>query len=102
MNEHHLTPGNFDREFRGKLRYGHGFEHQDLERAKGIISDAVGHVEQKMHTSRGMGAEHLDTAMKFLNKEHSGWKGLPEHQKQHIETALKEHFDIAEPEQETT
>lgn len=98
MDEHRLTPENFDRELRGSLRYGHGFEHKDLERAKGILGDAIEHVAQKEKTSRGMAGEHLDTAMKFLNEKHEGWKNLPEHQKSHIETALKEHFGITEEE----
>lgn len=100
MNEHRLTPENFDREIRGTLRYGHGFEHADLERAKGIVTDAIAHVAQKTGTKYGMGAQHLDTALQFLNKRHEGWKKLPEHQKQHIEATLKEHFGITEPEQE--
>ena len=103
MKEHHLTPDNFDRNegVRHILRYGHGFEHKDLERAKGIIGDAIAHVEHKTGTSSGMGANHLDIAMKFLNKEHAGWKKLPEHQRQHIEAALKENFNITEPEEES-
>lgn len=99
MNDFRLTPHNFDRTVRDTLRYGHGFEHADLERAKGIMSDAIAHVERKTGTHSGMGAQHLDTAMTFLHKEHADWKKLPERQKQHIETALKEHFGIAEPEQ---
>lgn len=101
MNDLRLTPHNFDRTFRATLRYKHGFEHADLERAKGIMSDAIAHVEHKTGTSSGMRAHHLDTAMKFLNKEHEEWKKMPEHQKQHIETALKEHFGVAEPEQKS-
>ena len=100
MNEYRLTPENFDRGFRKTLRYRHGFEHEDLERAKGIISDAIQHVEHKTGTSSGLGARHFDTAMKFLNEEHGGWKKLPEHQRRHIETALKESFGIAEPKRE--
>lgn len=101
MNDYRLTPDNFDRGLRETLRYKHGFEHTDLERAKGIIGDAIEHVERKTSTSSGMGAHHLDTAMKFLNKDHAGWKKLPEHQKSHIEAALKEHFGIAEEQKET-
>ncbi len=44
-----------------------------------------------------MGAKHLDMAMKFLNKDHAGWKKLSDH----IETALKERFGIAEQEKES-
>lgn len=101
MNEHHLTPDNFDKGFRETLRFKHGFEHADIERAKGIISDAIAHIEHKTGTSSGIGAHHLDTAMKFLKKDHKEWKGLPEHKRQHIEEALKQHFGIAEPEKET-
>ncbi len=101
MNEHHLTLGNFDGGLRDTLRYKHGFEHSDLERAKGIIGDAIGHVEHKTGTSSGMGVNHLETAMKFLKEDHAGWKKLPEHQRQHIEDALKEHFDVTEPETES-
>jgi len=96
MDKHKITPDNFDRGIRNTLRYGHSFEHGDLERAKGIITDAIEHVQHKTGTSSGMGAQHLDTAMKFLNKKHEAWKKLPEHQKRHIETALKEHFGIEE------
>ena len=101
MNEHHLTLGNFDRDngVRHILRYGHWFEHADLEHAKEIIGAAIEHVEPKEKTT-GMGADHLDTAMKFLNKDHAGWKALPDFKKQHIEAALKEHFKIPEPKQE--
>ena len=102
MNEHHLTPDNFDRGLRNTLRFQHGFQHADLERAKGIVSDAIEHIEHKTGTSSGMGAHHLDTAMKFLNKDHAEWKKLPEHQKQHIEEALKEHFGITGPEKDVT
>ena len=99
MDNYRLTPHNFDTGgLRNTLRYKHGFEHAELERAKGIIGEAIEHVEHKTGTSSGMGAHHLDTAMKFLNEDHTGWKKIPEHQKQHIETALKEHFGIAEPE----
>ena len=100
MDNYRLTPHNFDRKLRQDLRFGHGFEHQDLERAKGIVSDAIGHIEQKTGTSSGMGAKHLDTAMEFLNEKHEGWKKLPDYQKRHIETALKEHFGVTEPDQE--
>jgi len=101
MNEYRLTPHNFDTGgLRNDLRFRHGFEHADLERAKGIIGEAIEHVEHKMGTNSGLGAKHLDTAIKFLNKDHAGWKKLPEHQRQHIETALKKHFNIAEPEEE--
>ena len=99
MEKHHLTLDNFDRGLRETLRYKHRFEHADLERAKGIIGDAIEHVEHKTGTSSGMGAYHLDTAMKFLNKDHDGWKKLPEHQRQHIEEALKEHFGVVEQEE---
>lgn len=100
MDTHRLTPDNFDNGLRETLRYKHNFDHADIERAKGILSEAIAHVEHKTGTSSGMGANHLDTAMKFLKEDHAGWKKLPEHQRQHIETALKEHFDIAEPEKE--
>src|SRR3989344_1412508 len=63
MEKHHLTLDNFDRGLRETLRYKHRFEHADLERAKGIIGDAIEHVEHKTGTSSGMGAHHLDTAM---------------------------------------
>lgn len=96
MTEQRLTPDNFDRELRGTLRFQHGFEKRDLDRAKSILSDAVGHIEKKMDTHHGMGAQHLDAAMEFLNKKHPGWKDMPEHQKRHIESALKEHFGITE------
>ena len=96
MSEHRLTPDNFDRSIRPVLRYGSGFEHKDLERAKGIVGDAIEHVEYRTNTSSGMGAHHLDMAMKFLNKEHKEWKKLPEHQKKHIEAALRGHFGISE------
>lgn len=96
--ETRLTADNFDREIRETLRYKHNFGHEDLERTKGIMSDVIAHVQDKMDTKRGMGAEHLDTAMKFLKKDHAGWNKLPEHQQRHIETALKEHFGIAEAE----
>lgn len=102
MNEHHLTLGNFDKGLRETLRYKHGFEHSDLERAKGIIGDVIEHVEHKTRTSSGMSAHHLDTAMKFLKEDHAGWKKLPEHQRQHIEEALEEHFGVTKPEKETT
>lgn len=103
MNEYRLTPHNFDTGgLRNTLRFGHGFGHEDLERARGIIGDAIEHVEHKTNTSSGMGAHHLDTAMKFLNKDHAVWKKLPEHQKTHIEAALREHFGIAESEKETS
>ncbi|OYV63803.1 MAG: hypothetical protein B7X03_00555, partial [Parcubacteria group bacterium 21-58-10] len=70
MNDYRLTPHNFDTGgFRDSLRYGHGFEHADLERAKGIVSDAIAHIEHTTGTSSGMGAKHLDMAMKFLNKD---------------------------------
>ena len=101
MNEYRLTPHNFDTGgLRNTLRFQHGFEHKDLERAKSIVVDAIAHVEQKEKTNRGMSADHLDTAMKFLNKDHGGWKKLPEHQKTHIEAALREHFGIVESNEE--
>lgn len=101
MNDYKLTPHNFDKGLRETLRFKHDFGHEDLERAKGIIGDAIAHVEHKTGTSSGMRADHLDTAMKFLNKEHAGWKKLPEHQRQRIEEALKENFGINEPEAES-
>lgn len=100
MNDYRLTPDNFDRGLRETLRYAHGFDHDALEKTKEIMSDAIAHVEHKTGTGSGMGAHHLDTAMHFLNKDHKVWKGLPEHQKRHIEDALKEHFKVAEPEEE--
>jgi len=96
MNERRLTPERFDSHVREKLRYGHGFEHADLERAKGMVSDAISHVEKVHHTSHGMGAEHLDTALKFLKEKHPGWKGWAPHKQAHVEAALKEHFGIEE------
>lgn len=103
MNDSRLTPGNFDKKIRNTLRYGHGFGYEDLERAKGIVSDAIEHVERKTNTSSGMGAHHLDIAMKYLKEDPAGkveWKKVPEHQRAHIEDALKEYFDIKEPEEE--
>ena len=100
MSDTRLTQDNFDRALRETLRYRHGFAHADIERTKGIVGDAIKHIEQKTDTSSGMGAHHLDTAMKFLKKEHAEWKKLPEHQKRHIAAALKEHFGIAEPDRE--
>ena len=99
MHEHNLTSQNFDRKLRPELRFGHGFDHAELERAKGIMDDVVKHVGEKAKTKYGMGAEHFDIAMKYLHKDHEGWKKLPEHQKEHIETALKDHFGISEPEE---
>lgn len=96
MIERRITKEGFDTDLRGRLRFGHGFEHADLERAKGIIGDAIKHIEDKTGTRYGMGAQHLDTAMKYLHKEHEGWRGLSDAKKAHIETALKEHFGIAE------
>ena len=105
MNDYRLTPRNFDTGgLRDDLRYKHGFEHADLERAKGIILKAVEHVEHKTNTSSGMSSHHLDTAMKFLNKNHSikaEWRKIPEQQRSHIEAALKEHFNITKPEKGT-
>lgn len=100
MNERRLTPANFDNDnsIRHALRYKYDFGHEDLERAKGIISDAIEHVEHKTGTSSGLSGNNLDTAMKFLNKDHEEWKRLPEHKRERITAALKEHFDIVEPE----
>lgn len=94
MNEKHITVADFDRHIRPVLRYGSGFEHADLERAKGIVSDAIAHVEHKANTKLGMTAGHLDMAMKYLNEEHEGWKDLPDFKKRHIESALRGHFGI--------
>lgn len=96
MNDIRLTPENFDRDFRRNLFLHHDFEPRDLDRAKEIIGDAIEHVTQKTGTRHSMTAEHLDTALKFLNTEHAGWKKLPEHQRSHLEAALREHFGITE------
>ena len=105
MTDYRITPHNFDTGgIRSSLRFQHGFEHADLERAKGIILKAVEHVEHKTNTSHGMDSHHLDTAMKFLNEDHTvkaEWRKIPEHQRAHIEAVLKDHFNIAEPEKET-
>ena len=96
MNDIRLTLHHFDSSLRKTLRYKYEFDHKDLERAKGIMSDAIAHVEHKFDTKLGMKAEHLDTAMEFLNKEHAEWRKLPEHQKRDIEATLKGHFGIEE------
>ena len=98
MSDYRLTPHNFDTGgLRHSLRYVHQFEHADIERAKGVILKAVEHVEHKTGTSSGMGAHHLDMAMKFLNKD-PAWKKIPPTQRTHIETALGDHFGVAEGE----
>ncbi|GEM_PF-3249487 len=96
MSDIRLTPHNFDTHFRNTLRYKHGFEHADLERAKSIMGDVIGHVEHKFDTKLGMKAEHFDAALEFLNKEHKDWKALPDYKRAHIESALREHFGIEE------
>lgn len=89
-----LTADNFDRTIREKLRYGHEFGHEDLERAKGIVENAVAHVQDKMDTKRGMAAHHFDTAMDYLHKHDEGWKKLPEHKRAAITATLKSHFGL--------
>jgi hypothetical protein len=96
MEEHHLTPDNFDSGLRDTLRYKHGFEHADLERAKGIVGDVHEFLKEKGHTKLGLSKEHFDTTMEFLNKKHVEWKNLSDSKKAHIETALKEHFGLHE------
>lgn len=96
MNNYRLTPDRFDKDLRSTLRYRHEFDHEDLEKAKGIVHDAVEHIAQKMDTKRGMGAEHLDTAMNYLHEEHEGWRKLPEHKKRAIETTLRQHFGMTD------
>jgi len=96
MSDTRLTSHNFDSHLRDTLRYKHGFEHADLERAKRIIGDVVEHVEHKFNTKFGMKAGHFDTALEFLNKEHKEWKALPDFKRAHIESALREHFGIEE------
>ncbi len=79
------------------MRFGHeGHRFDSAERAHlaGIVTDVVGHIEKKMDTKHGMGAEHFDEAMKFLNKDHEGWKKLPDPQKRAFEAHLKERFGI--------
>lgn|SRR3989344_2150591 len=104
MSDYRLTPHNFDTGgLRSSLRHEHKFEHTDIERAKGVILKAVEHVEHKTNTNSGMGAHHLDMAMNFLNKDpaiKSEWKKIPSTQRAHIETALKDHFGVAEAEKE--
>ncbi len=104
MENYRLTPHNFDTGgLRNSLRFQHGFEHADLERAKEVILKGIEHVEHKTKTTSGMGAHHFDIAMKYYKENPEGkaeWKRIPEHQRPHVEAALKEHFDIAEPEQE--
>lgn len=96
MNGIRFTPHNFDSSLRDSLRYKHGFEHADLEKAKSILGDAVEHVGHTFDTKLGMKAEHFDTALEFLNKEQKEWKALPDFKRAHIESALREHFGIAE------
>lgn len=96
MSDIRLTPHNFDTHLRSALRYKHGFEHADLERAKGIVGDAIEHVEHKYDTKLGMKAEHFDSALEYLHKEHKDWKALSEYKRAHIESALREHFGIEE------
>ncbi len=97
MNDHRITPHNFDRTLRETLRYRHGFSHEDLERTKSIVSDAIAHIEKKAGTSRGLGAQHLDMAMKFLREDHPDWKRLSENKQKHIEMALRDHLGETEP-----
>jgi len=100
MNEHALTSDRFDSDkgVRHILRYGHGFEYADLERAKSVVTDAIAHVEHKTGRT-GMSADDLPTAMKFLNEKHEGFRSLSDYKKQHIEDALKQNFKIPKPEQ---
>ena len=104
MDSYRLTPHNFDTGgLRNSLRFKHEFEHADLERAKGVILKGIEHVEHKAGTTSGMGAHHFDSAMKYFHEDPAGkaeWKKIPEHQRAHVEAALKDHFGIAEPEQE--
>ncbi|OGG67669.1 hypothetical protein A3C95_00515 [Candidatus Kaiserbacteria bacterium RIFCSPHIGHO2_02_FULL_56_30] len=95
MSNKRLTPNNFDRSVRHDLRYQHGFDHAELERAKGIMSEAIEHVESKTDTSSGMGSHHYDIAEKFLAK-HKDWKRLPSHQRDAITSSLKFHFGISD------
>lgn len=60
------------------------------------MNDAIAHIAEKTGTKHGIGAEHFDTVMKYLKKDHADWKKLPEHQREHIETTLKSHLGIAE------
>jgi len=96
MDTEHLTGENFDGEFRRTLRYSHALEHDDLERVKGIITDAADHLKTEGHTNLGLSKEHLNRTLKFLNDKHHGWKALPEHKRAHIESALKAHFGVEE------
>lgn len=98
MEKHILTPDKFDSDMgvRHTLRYGHGFAHEDLERAKGIVTDAITHVEHKTGKT-GMRAGDLPTAMKFLREEHAEYRSLSDAKKQHFEEALKHHFGVVEP-----
>jgi hypothetical protein len=96
--EKRLTADNFDSTIREKLRYRHEFGHEDLERAKGIVGNAVAHVQEKMDTKRGMAGQHFDTAMEYLHKHDEGWKKLPEHHREAIEATLRGHFGLDTPE----
>ena len=105
MNDYRLTPHSFDTGgLRNSLRFQHGFEHADLERAKGVILKGVEHVEHKTKTSFGGHADHFDIAMRYFKENPEGkaeWRKIPEYQRSHIETALKEHLGVSEPEQES-
>lgn len=90
----HLEQGG---EFRERLRYGeHKFGHHELERMQGIMGDAIAHIAEKTGTKHGIGTEHVDAVMKYLKEDHADWKKLPDRQKGHIESALKEHLGIAQ------
>ena len=95
MDKKTLTEGNFDRRIRPDLRFSHHLNHEQLERAKRIVGEAIAHVEDKKHTT-GLQARHFDTAMDYLDRKHKEWRELSDTQQNHIRESLQDHFGLNE------
>lgn len=98
MNERRVTLKTFDDSVRHTLRYRHDLAPDDLDKARGFVDDAIKHVEGRFNTRHGMGAQHVDAAVKFLNEKNRDWKNWSPHKRDSVVTAIRGHLGIAEPE----
>jgi HD superfamily phosphohydrolase YqeK len=83
-----ITSHGFENKVRSQLRFGHNFEHKDLERVSGIFHDTL----KKLGTD-SLRQSHFEEALKEMH-EHAEWKQLSSHHQESVTSALKNHLGI--------